>query len=42
MSDKVKINLNPASLQSLQYFRSHIEMFTYSKEIKRYRPLIRV
>lgn len=42
VNDKVKINMDPQTLSDLQRFRAFLEGFSYTQELQRYRPLIRI
>ncbi len=42
MAEKVKLNLNPMLLNSFQYLREHVEVYSYAQDIKRFRPLIKI
>lgn len=42
VNDKVKMNMDPQTLSDLQRFRAFLEGFSYTQELQRYRPLIRI
>ena len=38
----ISLNLSPTSLRDILKFQSFLEMFSYAKELKRFRPPLRI
>lgn len=38
----INLNLSPTSLRDILKFQSFLEMFSYAKELKRFRPPLRI